>query len=350
MNHLRPLAASAACEQVWIVCHYPIPATAKVTAVRPPAWLGRLFGETVSRLIVFAWLTVRWRPDFVVGFHLLVNGLVAAALARVTRARSVYFCGGGPREVEGGGFCCGNRLFQKLGAPDAVLEEKLTRAISGCDVVITMGGRAARHFQQRGVTSRFESIPGGIDLARFHALASVPRPYDLILVAHLTPVKRVDLFLHTVRVLARALPQVRAVIVGSGEREAAYRALARELGVDGHTHFAGFQKDVLPWLHQSKIFVLTSESEGLSLAMMEAMAAGLPCVVSDVGELGELVEDGVNGHLVRNQTAEGFAAALRPLLQDAALLTRQSAAALHTAQRVAIPESTRRWDAILAHA
>ena len=213
-----------------------------------------------------------------------------------------------------------------------------------------MGGRAARHFQQRGVTSRFESIPGGLDLTRFHALASVPRPYDLILVAHLTPVKRVDLFLHTVRVLARDLPQVRAVIVGSGEREAAYRALAQELGVDGRTHFAGFQKDVLPWLNQSKIFVLTSESEGLSLAMMEAMAAGLPCVVSDVGELGELVEEGVNGHLVQNQAAEGFAAALRPLLQDAALLSRQSAAALHTAQRVAIPESTRRWDGILAHA
>ena len=56
--------------------------------------------------------------------------------------------------------------------------------------------------------------------------------------------------------------------------------------------FVGHQEDVAAWLSKSRVFVLTSDSEGLSLSMMEAMMCGLPAVVSDVGDLGDLSKMG----------------------------------------------------------
>jgi glycosyltransferase involved in cell wall biosynthesis len=56
------------------------------------------------------------------------------------------------------------------------------------------------------------------------------------------------------------------------------------LGIDRNVRFAGHQNTVEDWLRKSKVFVLTSDSEGLSLSMMEAMMCGLPAIVSDVGE------------------------------------------------------------------
>lgn len=347
MNHLRPLAGSKNCERIWIVCAYPIPPTPKIEQVPPPRWLGRIVGATPARLLLFSWLALRRRPDVVGGFHLLVNGLLAAVVARLVGARSVYFCGGGPREVEGGGFVCGNRLFHLLQAPDAVLERKLIKAVNAFDLVVTMGRRAVQFFREHGVSARFEVVPGGIDARRF-AQNGVTKIYDLILVAHFTPVKRIDLFLETVRDLAARLPEVRAVIVGTGELEAFYRDLAGKSGVAGRVTFAGFQRDVVPWLNQSKIFVLTSDSEGLSLSLMEAMMCGLPCVVSDVGELGELVEDGVNGCLVRERTPSAFARALQPLLAEAGRWSECSRAARAAARQIDLEPMAQRWDNILA--
>src|SRR6185369_5034897 len=111
-------------------------------------------------------------------------------------------------------------------------------------------------------------------------------------------VKRVELFLRVVKLITLTVPCISAAIVGAGRLEESLKEMARSLGVARNVRFAGYQRDVVPWLKRSKVFVLTSQSEGLSLAMMEAMMCGLPCVVPDVGELGKLVDDGENGYLV----------------------------------------------------
>ena len=98
------------------------------------------------------------------------------------------------------------------------------------------------------------------------------------------------------------------------------------------------------WLRKGRVFALTSDSEGLSLALMEAMLCGLPAVVSDVGDLPELVEHGVNGYLVAERTPEAFAGPLAELLSDAARLARFSQAARAAALRYDVRETARRWD------
>ena len=92
--------------------------------------------------------------------------------------------------------------------------------------------------------------------------------------------------------------------------------LARELGVLEKIEFLGHRDDVSAVLSQADIFVLPSRSEAFPNAIMEAMAAGLPVVASNVGGIPELVEDGRTGHLVQPGDAAALASSLIGLLEQ----------------------------------
>jgi glycosyltransferase involved in cell wall biosynthesis len=122
------------------------------------------------------------------------------------------------------------------------------------------------------------------------------------------------------------------LLVGSGPDEPAIREKAGELGLLPYVRFAGSVADVERYYAAMDVFALTSRAEGFSNAVLEAMASGLPCVVTDVGGNAEAVGDGVSGYVV----APGDVAALRDklsiLLEDARLRADMGAAG----RRVAI--------------
>jgi len=109
---------------------------------------------------------------------------------------------------------------------------------------------------------------------------------------------------------------VHALIVGGGRRIDEVKALAAGLGLAGEVHFLGPRRDVPDLLNAMDIFVLPSYSEGVSLALLEAMAAGLPVIATAVGGLPEVVTDGDNGLLIPPRDAEALAGALEQLLGD----------------------------------
>jgi glycosyltransferase involved in cell wall biosynthesis len=345
LSKLRPMAASRSISKIVMVGTAPIPALDKVQTIVAPRWLRRLIGATPARLLTFFVTGLRWRPDWVGGFHILPNGLAVALLARLIRARAVYFNGGGPREVEGGGYL-GNAWATLLGGPDPRLERKLIRAVSAFDLIVVRGNATSRYFRERGLTNRFEAIPGGIewDASRF---VKVEKAYDVIFVGRLVQVKRVDIFLQVVADLTPAIPTVRALIVGTGPLLEPLQQQARDLGIAENVTFAGFQKDVAACLCRSRVFMLTSDSEGLSQALIEAMCCGLPCVVSDVGELAEVVEHGSNGYLVKERKSAAFTDCLKPLLLDASRLQSMGEAARQTAAGLNLDSAAQRWDQIL---
>jgi glycosyltransferase involved in cell wall biosynthesis len=90
---------------------------------------------------------------------------------------------------------------------------------------------------------------------------------------------------------------VRLVLVGDGSERLPLEALARELDVADAVQFLGTRSDVPRLLAAADVFLLTSVSEGIPLTLIEAMAAGVPVVATDVGGVGEMVDDGVTGCL-----------------------------------------------------
>ena len=344
--HLRPLARASRCASITVVSVTPVPDIDKVRVVAPAAWLVRLLGSVPARLVTFAWIALITRPHIVGGFHLLLNGLLAALLAPLAGARALYFCVGGPAEILGGGINGENRLFGRLETPDAQVERRLLQAVAAFDVVITMGSGAAQFLRDRGIRTALHVHPGGLE-SPTTPRNGLPAASDVLFVGRLAPIKRVDLFLEVVARVRAAMPEVRATIVGNGVLRGALEERARELELGHNVTFVGHQRDVSPWLAGARVFVLTSESEGLSLALLEAMQHGLPAVVPRVGDLGDAVEHGVNGYLVGGRTPEAFASRIAELLGDPDRRAQFGAAARQAAARFEMRAAVSRWDEIL---
>jgi glycosyltransferase involved in cell wall biosynthesis len=98
--------------------------------------------------------------------------------------------------------------------------------------------------------------------------------------------------------LARRIPDVRLTIVGDGSLQEDLRSRVEHLGLEESVRLVGQHPDVKRFLQSSDIFVLLSESEGMPISMLEAMACGLPVVVTRVGDIEDLVQDEIHGCLI----------------------------------------------------
>jgi glycosyltransferase involved in cell wall biosynthesis len=134
----------------------------------------------------------------------------------------------------------------------------------------------------------------------------------LIAVGNLYPVKDHATLLRALSLL----PAPWLAIAGRGGEEENLRRLARELGIAERVHLLGLRDDIPSLLAAGDVFVQPSRSEGLPLAVLEAMAQRIPIVATDVGGVGEAVRDGETGVLVRPGDPPGLAAAVGRILDS----------------------------------
>ncbi len=135
-------------------------------------------------------------------------------------------------------------------------------------------------------------------------------------VGRLARVKRQERLLNAVAALAKQGRKVYLIIIGDGPLRKELESHASKLEISHLVHFSGFQLDPLPYLALLDIFVLTSDSEGLPMALLEAWAARKPVVVTAVGGLPEIIEDNKNGLLLPPGEQEQLVEALASLTTD----------------------------------
>jgi glycosyltransferase involved in cell wall biosynthesis len=154
-------------------------------------------------------------------------------------------------------------------------------------------------------------------------------PDELVVgtVGNFTAKKDQSTLLRAHRHLLDAGVRARLVLVGGGPLEGALREQAAQLGTAGQVLFAGSRDDVPRILTGLDVFVLSSRAEGLPLSLMEAMAAGLPCVSTSVGGIPEIVTDGLDGRLVPPGDPTALADVLVQLAADEPAARRLGAAA-----------------------
>jgi len=136
------------------------------------------------------------------------------------------------------------------------------------------------------------------------------------IVANLRPVKRVDRFIDMAARVAGKFPGAHFVIAGQGELKPDLQQRATQYNLGERVHFLGSVAEVERLLPLLDVGVLTSESEGFSNALIEYVSAGIPAVTFAVGGNPEIVQDGVNGRLVRDGDVDQLAAAVSALLGD----------------------------------
>jgi glycosyltransferase involved in cell wall biosynthesis len=195
-------------------------------------------------------------------------------------------------------------------------------------VVICDGDSVRRQLiEQQGLPARkVITIHNGIDLARFgrpadraatRRAAGITGDGPIIgTVARLEAVKDQALLIRAFAKVLPAQPTARLCIVGGGSLRSALQAQVMAAGLGDAVVFLGHRDDVADLLPLFDLFALSSISEGLPLTLIEAMAAGLPCVATDVGAVADAVAAGHSGLLVPARDEVGFSAALLQLLLD----------------------------------
>lgn len=210
-----------------------------------------------------------------------------------------------------------------------------TRA-AAASAVVTVSQANARYITKSfGVpANHIRVIPSGVDTERFRPPVKRTGPPFIVCAARLNPVKNLGLLLEACALLQARRLKFRCVIIGDGPCRGELEIARAQLGLEQVVEFTGAaeQSVVLAWWRRAAIGVLTSESEGMPLCLMEAAACGVPVVATAVGGVPELVQNGVTGLLTQPGDAEGLAAALSHLLCDKNLSARMGAAARRRAE------------------
>src|SRR5690606_37842155 len=186
------------------------------------------------------------------------------------------------------------------------------------------------------------------------ARAALGLPADALVVGcvgRLVALKNHRLLLEQVPALAATFPRLHVVLLGDGPERAALERQARAPGFGGRVHFAGSRHDVPRLLAGIDVFALPSLTEGLSIALLEACAAGLPVVASDVGGHPELVRHDASGLLFPADDGPALRAALSRLLGDRPLRhALGSAARAWVAANASIEAMRANYDRLYAQA
>ena len=149
----------------------------------------------------------------------------------------------------------------------------------------------------------------------------------LICAARLSEVKGIDILLQAIAGAVRRGVACKCLIAGDGPLRENLARQTEELHLSDRVYFIGFQRDVRPFLHAASAFILTSHLEGLPLAVLEAMACGLPCIVTNVGGSADAVKHGINGLVIApGSVGEAENAIVRLATQDAERLQMASKA------------------------
>jgi len=143
-------------------------------------------------------------------------------------------------------------------------------------------------------------------------------PSDVLIgtVAVFRPVKDLLTLLEAMALVAKDAPQARLVLMGAGPQKEELEAAVERLGLKSIVHFPGFRRDATQLLPALDVFVLSSVSEGISLALLEAMAANVPAVATSVGGNVEILNDPGCGILVPPRSPRDLADAILALVND----------------------------------
>ena len=210
--------------------------------------------------------------------------------------------------------------WDKIGDTRIALYEALDRLLLRfADHVCPLSPDLYDTLKRSGIPARkLRLVMNAVDLDGVDSSVSSPghRSGDTVIgfVGRLITLKNVECLIAAIQHVARARLDVHLTIVGDGPLRGRLQAMTRSMGVGDRITFSGYRPDAIAVLKTFDIFVLPSWTEGLPRALMEAMAASIPAIASDVPGNRALIEDGVTGLLFPPDRSEQLARAITTML------------------------------------
>ena len=334
LSHITPLTRSGI-EEVILVIDEPLQPMERVRFACPPKWFARIISPFGAKAIWMLYAGIRYKPDLYMGYNLVAGGCTALIAGSILGRPSCYQMTGGQlvlstisSDVEAFEFVKAGKLRHWV---SKAIERLAIKVIKQFSLIIVRGNKAKTFLARYGIIDKVAIITGSVKV--FTKPVEDGRTIDIVFVGRLNPIKQVDQFIKIVKEVSETIPSVKAVIVGDGPLMENLKIEVERLGLTGNIEFMGKRHDVETILACSRLFVLTSKSEGSSIAMAEAMAAGVVPVVADVGELSDLVKDGLNGYLIEPDNIDNYIMHVSLLLSNKILWNKLSRKAIETSEK-----------------
>lgn len=172
------------------------------------------------------------------------------------------------------------------------------------------------------------------------------RTHDIVAVGRLEPQKNHRMLLQAYQLFDRKYPEYRLVLYGKGLLQEELENFAKELGIEQKVVFAGFTQEVEKKIQDAAMYVLSSDYEGISNSLMEAMAMGLPVISTDcpIGGSKMLITDKVNGLLTPVGDTRAFAAAMCYMAKDPEHAERMGEAAQYIQREYSTENICKKWE------
>ena len=190
-------------------------------------------------------------------------------------------------------------------------------AVRGADAIIAVSQSIAHQLTARQVLVVYSGIPTSEQIN--WTKSSHGNTIVIGTACRLVEAKGIRDLISAFAALNKELPAVRLEIAGSGPEESILSTAARDQGVAGGVRFLGWCNDLRQVLRNWDVFALPSYDEGLPIAVLEAMAEGLPVVATDVGGIPELVQNEGTGYLIEPKDVDALHKALRKLATSSEL-------------------------------
>lgn len=186
------------------------------------------------------------------------------------------------------------------------------------EVCIAVSQATANDIKKHFKIKRVVINGNGVDLNQFKAFRSKAKLYDAVYLGRISESKGIYTLIKAWKIVTNKLPSAQLLIVGGSEKnvDGSVRALLRELKLERNVILTGFVSDdeKIQLLKLSRLFIFPSNAEGFGMAVVEAMACGLPCIISDVPALKENFDQ--TAIFVKPGDTEGFSDAVLGLLFD----------------------------------
>jgi glycosyltransferase involved in cell wall biosynthesis len=334
-SQFSPLTKLKKVEQIFVIRTSQGPRLAKLQYFSPPGLLKKLRSiDLVYKMLLTLKLTSKHKPDLISSFYLVPHGLIAFLGAKIIGKPVTQSLIGTDLNVH-----CKRRVIGKL----------LLWVIRNSDIVTVPGSISRQFLIDYGVDkTKIVILPNTVDQVRFKP-QEVNKKYDIITIGRLVGVKHIEILLEIITKLKKFRKDIKVGIAGSGPLKTELEQLATNLNLQNNVEFLGFVEDASLFLNSGKVYVLTSESEGLPTAMVEAMACAVPCVVSKVGNIPDVVTNGKNGVIIDDyRDVEGYVKAITKLLKDQDHYKKLSKNALDIREKYSVENATQTWKKIIA--
>jgi glycosyltransferase involved in cell wall biosynthesis len=171
------------------------------------------------------------------------------------------------------------------------------------NVITVTGSRSKKYLFDDGIKNvPIYILPNSIDIEHLKKMKT-EKTYDILSLGRLSPEKELLILLKIIQKLKEEYNSIKCAIAGRGPEASHLQEAINQMGLESNVSLLGYVDDIVTFYNSGKIFVLTSSTEGLPRSVLEAMACGVPCVASHVGDMADAIIDGQNGCLIEQYDA-----------------------------------------------